>query len=50
MTKIIGAVLHYTVDQKSFIIEHEKLRRSVIYLNKFYIHSFSSSSSSSCCC
>ena len=34
MAKVICAVLRYTEDQKSLIIEHEKLRHAVSYLNK----------------
>jgi len=33
MVKVICAVLHYTDDETSLIIENEKLRQSVSYLN-----------------
>ena len=34
MAKVICAVLRYTDDEKSLVIEHEKLRQSVSYLNQ----------------
>ena len=41
MAKVICAVLRYTDEQTSSIIDQEKLRQSVNYLNKFYLNSFS---------
>jgi hypothetical protein len=35
MAKVICAVLRYTEDQTSLILEHEKLRQAVSYLNEF---------------
>ena len=39
MAKVICAVLRYTDNEKSLIIEHEKTRQSVDYLNGFYSNS-----------
>ena len=41
MVKVICAVLHYTDDETSLIIEQEKLRQSVSYRNiEILIHFF----------
>jgi len=41
MAKVICAVLRYTDDEKSLIIEQEKLRQAVSYLNEVYLNLFS---------
>jgi hypothetical protein len=41
MAKVICAVLRYTDDEKSLIIEQEKLRQAVSYLNEVYWNLFS---------
>jgi hypothetical protein len=38
MAKVICAVLRYTDDEKSLIIEQEKLRQAVSYLNEVYLN------------
>lgn len=38
MAKVICAILRYTDNEKTLIIEHERLRQSVSYLNNYLLN------------